>query len=220
MALPSLFGSQEAQFGKTVRIDLLSGSKQPIVEITSLEIGTREGNKMWQIKTVVPWAHKFATRALLLTSTATMLAFLAFVATVNAQVAISITPPVCAYGYYGYAPYGCAPSGYYGPGYFYGGVFLGVGPWANWGYGHGWGEHRFSGGGGGRYVGGHAYAGNRGGGVAVVHASGSRSNSPAARSHAAAAHGGASHGASHAPAGHSGSSHAGGESHGGEHHND
>jgi hypothetical protein len=207
MALPSLFGSQEAQFGKTVRIDLLSGSKQPIVEITSLEIGTREGNKMWQIKTVVPWAHKFATRALLLTSTATMLAFLAFVATVNAQVAISITPPVCAYGYYGYAPYGCAPSGYYGPGYFYGGVFLGVGPWANWGYGHGWGEHRFSGGGGGRYVGGHAYAGNRGGGVAVVHASGSRGNSPAARSHAAAAHGGASHGASHAAAGHGGASH-------------
>jgi len=173
---------------------------------------------MRQIKTVVPWAHKFATRSLLLTGT-TVLAFLAFAPTVSAQVAISITPPVCAYGYYEYAPYGCAPHGFYGPGYFYGGVFLGVGPWAHWGYAHGWGEHRFSGGGGGRYVGGRAYAGNRGGGATVVHtnhASGVRANSSATRSHAAAAHGGASH----APAGHSGGSHGSGEAHGGEHHND
>ena len=29
-------------------------------------------------------------------------------------------PPVCTYGYYGYAPYQCAPYGYYGPGYGYG----------------------------------------------------------------------------------------------------
>lgn len=163
---------------------------------------------MWQIRSLGAWAHQLAKDGLLLTAGITILAFLAFVPTVKAQIAISITPPVCAYGYYGYAPYGCAPSGYYGPGYFYGGVFLGVGPWANWGYGHGWGEHRFSGGGGGRYVGGRGYASNRGGGGRVVHdthATGYRGNSSAARSHAAAAHGGGSH--------------AGGEGHGGEHHN-
>ena len=33
--------------------------------------------------------------------------------------------------------------GFYGPGYFYNGIFLGMGPWAGWGYGHGWGSHRF-----------------------------------------------------------------------------
>src|SRR5271154_6091661 len=125
---------------------------------------------MWQIKTVAPWARKFANRSLLLTGTAIALASLAFVPTLDAQIAISITPPVCAYGYYGYAPYGCAPSGYYGPGYFYGGVFLGVGPWANWGYNHGWGEHRFRASGGGTYVesranGGRTYADNRGHGA-------------------------------------------------------
>jgi hypothetical protein len=160
---------------------------------------------MWQVKNAAPWAHQFAMRSLLLVGTTTVLASLAFVPTVNAQVAISINPPVCAYGYYGYAPYGCAPSGYYGPGYFYGGVFLGVGPWANWGYGHGWGGHRFSGGGGGSYrgVAGHGYAGDRGRGASVVRTSrsnGSRGNV----SHAAATRGGASHGASHAGA------HAGG----------
>jgi len=37
-------------------------------------------------------------------------------------------PPVCEYGYYGYAPYACAPYGYYGPSYFSGGVFIGAGP--------------------------------------------------------------------------------------------
>src|SRR6266481_7072709 len=62
--------------------------------------------------------------------------------------------PVCAYGYYGYAPYACAPYGYYGPDYFDGGVFIGAGPWfrgfygrsyyGGWGgyYGRGWrGDH-------------------------------------------------------------------------------
>jgi len=44
--------------------------------------------------------------------------------------------------------------GYYGPGYFYNGIFLGMGPWAGWGYGHGWGGHRFGGDGGGSYHGG------------------------------------------------------------------
>jgi hypothetical protein len=180
---------------------------------------------MWQIKTVAPWAHKLATRSLLLAGTTTLLASLAFVPTVNAQIAISITPPVCAYGYYGYAPYGCAPVGYYGPGYFYGGVFLGVGPWANWGYGHGWGEHRFSGGGGGIYVegsrnsGGRAYAGNAGRGGAVVRtsrSSGTRTNTASA-SHAAAARGAASHGAASHGTSHAAASHGGGV-HGGERH--
>lgn len=90
------------------------------------------------------------------------------VQTANAQVSIGIDiggpPPVCPYGYYDYAPYSCAPVGFYGPGYFYNGVFLGVGPWYQWGYRHGWGRHRFIGPRGGRYFGdgrGH-YRGGRG----------------------------------------------------------
>ena len=43
-------------------------------------------------------------------------------------------PPVCPYGYYGYAPYGCAPYGYYGPNWFVGGLFIGAGPWYRPGY--------------------------------------------------------------------------------------
>lgn len=43
---------------------------------------------------------------------------------------INIGPePVCAYGYYGYAPYRCAPYGYYGPEWFNGGRFVGAGRW-------------------------------------------------------------------------------------------
>ena len=52
--------------------------------------------------------------------------------------------PNCHYGYYGYAPYACAPRGFYGADYFYNGIFIGVGPWADWGYTHGWGDHRFN----------------------------------------------------------------------------
>ena len=84
--------------------------------------------------------------------------------TANAQVFVGIgVQPVCSWGYYDYAPYACAPYGFYGPGYFYDGIFLGMGPWANWGYSHGWGGHRFSGGGGGRYIGGggRGYSGAR-----------------------------------------------------------
>jgi hypothetical protein len=47
--------------------------------------------------------------------------------------------PVCAYGYYGYAPYACAPYGYYGPGWFAGGIFIGAGPWYHGYYGRGYG---------------------------------------------------------------------------------
>ena len=48
----------------------------------------------------------------------------------RAQVSVGIgVAPVCAYGYYGYAPYNCAPYGYYGPEWFNGGVFIGAGPW-------------------------------------------------------------------------------------------
>lgn len=84
---------------------------------------------------------------------AALLVPLAMMPPANAQVSITIggPPPVCQYGYYDYAPYGCAPYGFYGPGYFYNGIFLGVGPWAHWGYRHGWGSHRFRSAGGGRY---------------------------------------------------------------------
>src|SRR6202008_4349067 len=44
--------------------------------------------------------------------------------------------PVCAYGYYPYAPYACAPYGYWGPDYFVNGVFIGPGPWFHGFYGH------------------------------------------------------------------------------------
>jgi hypothetical protein len=84
--------------------------------------------------------------------TAALLASVALIPKANAQVSITFgTPPPCSYGYYNYAPYACAPQGYYGSGYFYNGIFLGVGPWANWGYNHGWGSYRFRGPGGGRY---------------------------------------------------------------------
>ena len=97
--------------------------------------------------------------------TTALLAPLALAPEANAQIAISIggPPPVCSYGYYGYAPYSCAPVGYYGSGYFYNGIFLGMGPWAGWGYNHGWGGHRFVAAGGGRYNGGFVgYHGNAG----------------------------------------------------------
>ena len=154
---------------------------------------------MWNIRNVTPWARKLATRGLLLAATTTLLVPSALVRTANAQVVISLTPPVCSYGYYEYSPYGCAPMGFYGPGYFYNGIFLGVGPWANWGYGHGWGDHHFSGAGGGRYVagrgngGGRAYAANRGRGPSAV-----RSGRSSAGVHPAAARSGAPHGTSHA----------------------
>jgi len=49
--------------------------------------------------------------------------------------AVVAGPPVCAYGYYPYAPYACAPYGYYGPNFFVNGVFIGAGPWFH-GLGH------------------------------------------------------------------------------------
>ena len=55
---------------------------------------------MLQLKSLAPWAHKFARRSLLLAGATTLLASLAFVPTVNAQVVISLTPPVCSFGYY------------------------------------------------------------------------------------------------------------------------
>lgn len=171
---------------------------------------------MWRVKDVV---HKFAMRSLLLAGATTLLVALA--PTANAEVTISINPPVCSYGYYEYAPYGCAPMGFYGPGYFYNGIFLGVGPWASWGYGHGWGEHRFNGGGGGRYVAGRrydnrrGYANNRRRGPSPARNrgyNGRQGGGPVRSSHATSPRGRASHGPS-------GEFHGGGESHGdGEHH--
>jgi hypothetical protein len=166
---------------------------------------------MLQLKNVAPWACKIAMRSLLLAGSATLLVPLTLVPMASAQVTVGVgigaNPPVCSYGYYNYAPYGCAPSGFYGPGYFYNGIFLGVGPWAHWGYGHGWGEHRFSGGGGGRYNGGR-YVGARGNGG---HAYAANRRGPSA--HTPAAHNGASHAASHAAAAHAGGEHGGGEHH-------
>ena len=82
----------------------------------------------------------------------------AFAPKADAQVSFSVqigAPPVCPYGYYEFPPYSCAPPNFYGPGYFYNGIFLGVGPWANWGYAHGWGPHRFVRANGGSYY--HGY---------------------------------------------------------------
>jgi hypothetical protein len=101
--------------------------------------------------------HRF--KAIL--SAATMVAALGMVPAAHAQISVSVgVPPVCPYGYYEAPPYACAPVGFYGSGYFYNGVFLGVGPWAGWGYAHGWGEHRFVEAGGGRYRGNGGYAAN------------------------------------------------------------
>src|ERR1700719_775515 len=56
--------------------------------------------------------------------------------------------PVCAYGYYPYAPYACSPYGYWGPDYFVNGVFIGAGPWFHGFYGRGYYGHGFYGRGG------------------------------------------------------------------------
>ncbi len=149
-----------------------------------------------------------------LLGTTACLAVLALAPMTSAQIVIGIQP-TCSYGYYDYAPYACAPVGFYGPGYFYNGIFLGMGPWAGWGYSHGWGSHRFSSGGGGRYTGGGGFAANRGrtGGVSAVRASnggGFHGHASAGASHAAPARGNTSHGASHGTA-----ARGGGASHGG-----
>jgi hypothetical protein len=163
--------------------------------------------------------------------TSALLAPLALLPLANAQIAVNIgTPPSCSYGYYDYSPYACAPVGYYGSGYFYNGIFLGMGPWSGWGYNHGWGSHRFSSSGGGRYTGGfHGSANNRGraGGASMMRANSrndSHARSSPGPSHVAVRHSGAAHakpspgrsgGASHAAASRGGGSHGGGESHGG-----
>ena len=165
----------------------------------------------------------------LLGTTALLLAPLAVMPAADAQVVISIQP-TCSYGYYDYAPYACAPVGFYGPGYFYNGIFLGMGPWAGWGYSHGWGSHRFSNGGGGRYTGRGGSAANRGhaGDASTVRASNrstSRNRATAGAPHAtavrgdsphgAAVHGSTPHSASHGSAAHGAAPHA--EAHGGSH---
>src|SRR6202012_4756731 len=123
--------------------------------------------------------------------TSMLLAPLALLPLANAQISVNIgAPPVCSYGYYDYSPYACSPVGYYGPGYFYNGIFLGMGPWAGWGYNHGWGHHRFSGGGGGRYHGdgaryngGPANRGRSGGGASEARTRQDRSPSRGATVH-------------------------------------
>jgi len=161
--------------------------------------------------------------------TTALLAPLALAPKANAQIAITIggPPPICSYGYYGYAPYSCAPVGYYGSGYFYNGIFLGMGPWAGWGYNHGWGGHRFIAAGGGRYNGGfvgyhengapHTAAANNN----QPHAAPAHYSQPHAAAHNSQPHNSQTHAAPHAAAAHGDQPHGGGgESHGGggEHH--
>jgi len=144
---------------------------------------------------------------------------LALAPAAKSQIVVEVgVQPVCTYGYYDYAPYQCAPIGFYGPGYFYNGIFLGMGPWAGWGYGHGWGGHRFSEDGGGRYHGGIgrvAYGGHSGGGRPARIEGDARVNSGGARPSAghSAPHNAAPRAASHSAGG---STHSGGEqAHGG-----
>jgi hypothetical protein len=170
-----------------------------------------------------------------LVSTTALLAGLALAPAAHAQISINIgVQPVCSYGYYGYAPYACAPMGYYGSGYFYNGIFVGMGPWAGWGYGHGWGGHRFSGDGGGSYHGGVgrvAYSRRSGGGAARTGGVGSNVREPRPSAdhraspvsaprggaenrgtpHAGRARPNAAHAESHASAPRGNASHGGGE---------
>ncbi|MGA3263791.1 MAG: hypothetical protein ABSC47_07070 [Terracidiphilus sp.] len=139
--------------------------------------------------------------------TSALLAGLALAPAAKAQVVVDIgVPPVCEFGYYEYPPYACAPYGFYGPGYFFNGIFLGVGPWAGWGYEHGWGEHRFHDGGGGRYHGRGGYEANHG---HWAHGGGRPGGHPGA--HPGGHPGGTIHGTTH------GTTHTGGTSHGGSH---
>lgn len=158
-----------------------------------------------------------------LVGTTVLLLGMAIVPPAKAQIVVGVgigVQPVCSYGYYDYAPYACSPMGFYGPGYFYNGVFLGMGPWAGWGYGHGWGSHRFVEGGGGRYRGGGGAAaarGHYGGSHAVrgggeVHSGGPRPDP----GHSPAAHNGTVQ-PSHGPVAHASQPHAAPSSHGGEH---
>ncbi len=168
----------------------------------------------------------------ILVSTTALLAGLALAPAARAQIEIQVgVQPVCPYGYYGYAPYQCAPMGYYGSGYFYNGIFLGMGPWAGWGYSHGWGGHRFIADGGGRYHGGVgrvAYSRRSGGAPAArggvpanrgnAHPSGARPSAarPSAAHRAPAAHASAPRaGASHASAPRGAAPRGGAGAHGG-----
>jgi len=158
-----------------------------------------------------------------LLSTTALLAGMALAPAAHAQISINIgVQPACSYGYYGYAPYSCAPMGYYGPGYFYNGIFVGMGPWAGWGYGHGWGSHRFVNDGGGRYHGGVgrvAYHENARGGQAVRSGGGSHARPAAQPSHSDGGKPGAGHATQHSSSPRGGESHrGGGQDHGGGDH--
>jgi hypothetical protein len=152
---------------------------------------------------------------------AALLAGLALAPAARAQIAIEIgVPPVCQWGYYEAAPYGCAPEGFYGPDYFFNGIFLGVGPWAGWGYGHGWGSHRYiDHGHGGNYHGrggyeaehGHYIHGSDDRGHAAPHGAPAHAAPHAAPAHAAP-HAAPAHAAPHAAPAHA-APHGGGEPH-------
>jgi hypothetical protein len=154
-----------------------------------------------------------------LLSAAALLAGLALVPAARAQIIIEIgVPPVCQWGYYETAPYGCAPQGFYGEDYFFNGIFLGVGPWAGWGYAHGWGEHRFADHGhGGNY---HGSGGSEAEHGHYIHGADDRGHAApahAAPAHAAPAHAAPEHAAPHAAPEHA-APHGGEEPHGGGEH--
>jgi hypothetical protein len=151
----------------------------------------------------------------LLLSAAALLAGLALVPVARAQIAIEIgEPPMnCPWGYYEAPPYGCAPRGFYGPGYFHNGIFLGVGPWAGWGYAHGWGEYRFHGEGGGRYHGRGGYEAEHG---HYFHGYDDRHGGP----HGGEMHHGEEHGGPHHDAPHHDAPHHDEHHHDAPHHDD
>lgn len=144
-----------------------------------------------------------------------LLAGLSIAPAAKAQLVVSVgIQPVCSYGYYDYQPYACAPVGFYGSGYFYNGVFLGMGPWAGWGYDHGWGGHRFVSGGGGNYRGNGGFAAGRAyqSRLSASHGAAGAAHTNIARSNAAARPS-AAHAAPHAAANHSPAVHAGAQAH-------
>lgn len=210
---------RSGSFNKRVRIPMVAAVAGLFLRLhtashaTPGNADTLRGSSMRGLKTLI--------------SSAALLAGLAMAPTAQGQISVNIgIQPICSYGYYDYQPYACAPMGYYGTGYFYNGIFLGMGPWAGWGYSHGWGSHRFVNDGGGRYHGGGGAAasrGNQGGGQVRGGGNGSGSHArPAAaatRPNAArtTAHAPAAHAtASHAPASHAAASHGGEASHGGK----
>lgn len=132
------------------------GSSSHVTDTTTFSLGTRD-SAVWQAPCEFEWRMKQkrptgqGDRKMRTLKYAAVLAVAMAVAgamasTANAQVRVGVAvgvgapayvgpAPVCAYGYYPYAPYACAPYGYYGSEWFVGGVFIGAGPWFHGFYG-------------------------------------------------------------------------------------